>query len=142
MNSPADKNARQKFHEIELMLTKLFALQAALIADFRIIMPDHTINKGAVGYIYGFMDCATQVAKAEINCGDGHELITNIFDFLQNDCGIYVREWLSRSENQDREFMAGVMHGGTEYNNWVKLEGRFLPVGLGRYFYHRPPSDA
>ena len=60
-----------KYAALEKILTGLLHIQRSLIVDFSLIRTDGSVNEGALGYIYGFIDCAAQIAKLEIACDEG-----------------------------------------------------------------------
>jgi len=125
----------RKYVELEKILTQLLTIQRALIADFA-LESNGNINKSAVGYIYGFIFSAAQIAAIEINCVEGHNMIAGIIENLQKGRGKLVLSMIA-DLGEDEEFANGAVLGGTEYSNWVKLQGGFTPAGLRRSFYHR-----
>lgn len=136
MVDPSQQNDRTpKYIELEVILTQALFTQQALITNFS-LEANGNFNKSAVGYVYGLIDCATQIARLEIDCTEGRSLIANVIDSLQDGLG---RIFLATLEilSKDREFMDRVMLGGEQYNNWVKTNGSVKPFGLGRSFHRR-----
>ena len=130
-----------KYGALEKILTDLLHIQRSFIVDFVLIKTDGSVNEGALGYIWVFIDCAAQIAKLEIDCDEGLKLITNILKSLQAGCG---KTLLLRSigllKRSHKDFVDATIVGGNEYNNWVRLKAGFTPVALGRYFYGHPES--
>jgi TPR repeat protein len=128
-----------KYDTLEKILADLLHIQRSFIVDFELMRTDGSVKEGALGYIYGFIDCATQIAKLEIDCDEGIKLITNILESLQSGCGqILALRSIDLLKKSNKDFVNATRVGGNEYNDWVRLKGGFTPLALGRYFYgHR-----
>src|SRR5258708_3420620 len=95
-----------KYGSLEKILTDLLHIQRSFIVDFVILRADGSVNEGALGYVYGFIDCAAQIAKLEIDCDEGLKLITNILESLQSGSGkILLLRSISLLRASDKDFV-------------------------------------
>lgn len=127
-----NKNERN-YRVLEASLTQLLGAQKLLIPDFALEV-NGAVNKTAIGYIYGFIDCAAQLAELEINCADGQKMIDNILHYMNDRRSDHIMNLIAELWDDD-EFVKGMNIGGTEYNEWVKGNGVSVAAGLGRAFY-------
>jgi hypothetical protein len=123
-----------RYLEMQKNLIVLLKIQSAFIPNFS-FSKNGKINKSALGYVYGFIDCAAQIADMEINNEPGRNLlfgvVTGISDRSEE---IALKAIQGKELWEDQTFLRGVALGGKEYNAWASSSGKITPFGLGRSF--------
>lgn len=90
------------------------------------------INRKAIGYIYGFIDCALQtigqdMSDASIGVPITYQVLRGLFP---GDEGTFI-SFLSNNLG-DREVLTGMMEGGQQYADFARPEKQVVPMGLAK----------
>jgi hypothetical protein len=118
----AVEEVEKRYQDVGRILAELLNSQALFIGKVNLIADDGTINTKALGYIYGFADCALQIAKLDIASPFGiGVLLFLIEEFDEANADRLLAYAVAPSDNS---FMEGVMIGGNDYNGWASSQGK------------------
>ena len=77
-------NEKERYQEAANTLTRLLHGQTIFIDTVRLVDAGNAINAMALGYIYGFADCALRIAKLDVASEYGNDLLFFSFQNSMN----------------------------------------------------------
>jgi hypothetical protein len=134
---------KKKFDDAE---KSIFADRIALILSVQLVtvprraeeitqieISEGQINRKAIGYIYGFVDCALQHRGMDIT--DISVGIPILFHVMRKLFPGHEQAYISflMHDMDDETTVLGMMTGGQEYSEFLRENG--TPFGLGRFIW-------
>jgi hypothetical protein len=119
---------RAQLGAIEVMAEKKIISKKPSIEDRR-----GRLNRKAIGYIYGFIDCALQGAGQDMSDGSvggpvTYQILRHLFPGREQAYMTFLLEHL-----KDEVLVLGMMAGGQQYAEYSKLGREGAPMGLTRF---------
>ena len=105
-----EQDIQAPYREAGRLLADLLKLQAAFIADLKLIADDKTINAKALGYVYGFADRALQIAKPDVLSPYGRGVLMFLIAEFDSANVDRLFDYLTDPANRSA-FMDGVLIG-------------------------------
>lgn len=124
----------RRYLAVVRMTSTLLGLQKLLIPNFSLFGVSHDPNVGAMGYIYGFIDCALQASRLEINCAAGRLVLMETYGALQDGIAAVAVGSIGPLMRSSDLFNLGVRVGGDDYVAWLKSDGKITPFRLSEFF--------
>jgi hypothetical protein len=118
---------KHRYREAAEIIGGLLEAQTIFIDDIALVRPDGSINVKPLGYVYGFADCALQIAKLDIASHYGQGVLMMLITKFDNPNGDRLFEYL-QAPTQTAALMEGVYIGGIDYNDWVISKGQKMPL--------------
>src|SRR5882762_5685834 len=103
-------NEKERYQEAAKILTGLLHGQTIFIDSVQLVDADDGINAKALGYIYGFADCALQIGRLDIGSHYGTGLLFLLISEFDETNADRLFEYL-RSPSAKAKLMEGVMLG-------------------------------
>jgi len=121
---------------LSVMLSVQMVVPANSIRVTKIEITKGHINRKAIGYIYGFIDCALQCRGEDVtNPSIGLPIIYHVLRKLFPGHEQEYMDFLM-AHMDDKVVALGMMDGGQEYNEFIRQSDpntRTLPMGLARF---------
>jgi len=91
------------------------------------------INRRAIGYVYGFVDCALRSTGQDMS--DAAVGVPIMFQVLRHLFPGHERAYTDFliKQSQDPEVIHGMMNGGQQYADFSKPNRKGAPMGLARF---------
>jgi hypothetical protein len=131
--SAFDKDEKSEFADrISILLSvQLVVSPVRPIEVSKIEVTEGQINRKAIGYIYGFIDCALQCRGEDItNLSVGlpvlHHVMRELFPGHEQAYIDFLMEHMD-----DEIVVLGMMAGGHQYNEFIRARGS--PMGLAQF---------
>lgn len=114
-----------------LLSVQMVVSPAQSIEVTKIEVTKGRINRKAIGYIYGFIDCALQCRDEDItNISVGLPILYHVMQKLFPSHEQAYIDFLM--DHMDDEIVVlGMMAGGQQYNEFIRANG--APMGLARF---------
>lgn len=125
-----------KYRKARSSIVKILSVSRAP-SGFTAIEDDRgETNKRALGYVYGCTDSALQVRELTIEGELGLSTLVEVFEALWPGKGVSYSKLSLKYlvDEEDPEFMRGVMSGGQEYVEFVR--DKKAPFGLSKALLH------
>lgn len=112
-------------------LALLLSVQMVVSPAQSIEVTKGRINRKAIGYIYGFIDCSLQCRDEDItNISVGLPILYHVMRKLfPGHEQAYIDFLMGHMD--DEIVVLGMMAGGQQYNEFIRAEG--APMGLARF---------
>lgn len=128
-SSMFDDERKSKFVDA---ISGMLSVQMAVVGDRSIEDSSGRINRKAIGYIYGFVDCALRsigqdMADVSVGVPITYQVLRHLFPGHEQE---YTRFLIHHVE--DKDVVLGMMAGGQEYADFNKPTSRRVPMGLAK----------
>ncbi|MGP8260484.1 MAG: hypothetical protein ACLQM6_11105 [Acidobacteriaceae bacterium] len=121
---------------LSIMLAVQMVVPANPVRVTKIEITKGHINRKAIGYIYGFIDCALQCRGEEItNLSVGLPILYHVLRSLFPGHEQAYVDFLMAHMN-DEIVVLGMMEGGQQYNEFIhRSDAKGMPMGLSRFIF-------
>ena len=121
-------------------LVEFFHAQKTLISDFWLEDKDGHPNGAALGYMFGFVDCALRAAALDIRDTHGRAMMLALLnEFAPGRAGRYY-DFLVRAKGHT-SVIIGIALGGNEHRDWINSKGEFAAVRWATCFRRIEVAD-
>jgi hypothetical protein len=127
---------KRKFSDREIVhftsaISDMLEVQAVMFKP-HLLKGECTVNSQALGYIYGFVDCALRskgldMKDASVSVPIVFHILRRLFPEREEH---YMKHLLDHLNDQDT--VLGMMMGGQQYTEFMKPGSKFSPFGLAR----------
>jgi hypothetical protein len=119
---------------LSVMLAVQMVVPANPVRVTKIEITKGSINRKAIGYIYGFIDCALQCRGEDItNVSVGLPIVYQVLRKLFPGHEQAYTDFLM-AHMDDEIVVLGMMEGGQQYNEFIdRSDAKGMPMGLARF---------
>jgi hypothetical protein len=124
-----DDNEKSKFVEA---IADMLAIQMTVATGRSIESAEGRINRKAIGYIYGFIDCALRsigqdMSDVSVGVPITYQILQHLFPRHEQAYTSFLIDHLN-----DEVVVLGMMAGGQQYADFNKPDAKGSPMGLAR----------